>query len=79
MAGLIISIIMIIVAIVVIIISLMMSPDSNGFSGALVGSGDLELFKTSKERGVKKLLKWSMFGCGLLTIVLALLIKILVK
>ncbi|SYV90055.1 Uncharacterised protein, partial [Metamycoplasma alkalescens] len=42
----------------VIGISFMMAPDSNSFSGALVGSSDLDLFKISKERGIKKVLKW---------------------
>lgn len=48
------TIILVILSILIIIISFIMSPDSNGFSGALVGSGDLDLFKVSKERGVKK-------------------------
>ncbi|MCS4536694.1 preprotein translocase subunit SecG [Mycoplasma sp. CSL7475-4] len=77
MTVLIITIALIVIAIIIIIISLMMSPDSNGFSGALVGSGDLELFKNSKERGVKKFMKWTMFTMGILVIIFALLIKFL--
>jgi len=53
------------ISLVVIIISLIMSPDSNSFSGALVGSSDLDLFKVSKERGTKKLIKWLMFAFGI--------------
>ncbi|WP_029608689.1 preprotein translocase subunit SecG [Mycoplasma simbae] len=79
MTGLIISIVLVTVAIFIVIVSLMMSPDSNGFSGALVGSGDLELFKANKERGVKKFMKWSMFTSGIVVIFLALLIKIFVN
>ena len=49
--------ILMIVSFLIIFISLLLAPDSNSFSGALVGSGDLDLFKVSKERGIKKLLK----------------------
>ncbi|WP_338822468.1 preprotein translocase subunit SecG [Mycoplasmopsis felifaucium] len=66
------AIVMLIIAFVVVVASLMMSPDSNGFSGALVGSGDLELFKTSKERGSKKILKWVMVCSGIILMILAL-------
>ncbi|MBZ4195265.1 preprotein translocase subunit SecG [Mycoplasma tauri] len=69
----IISIFLAIISIIAIIVSLLMSPDSNGFSGALVGSGDLELFKTSKERGFKKVLKWLMIACGLLLMLLSII------
>ncbi|WP_406617445.1 preprotein translocase subunit SecG [Mycoplasmopsis adleri] len=72
MAYTILAIIMLILALGITIVSLIMSPDSNGFSGALVGSGDLELFKTSKERGVKKVLKWLMVAFGLLLMILAI-------
>lgn len=68
----IISIIMVIISFFTIVVSLMQSPESSGFSGALVGSGDLELFKTSKERGLKKVLKWLMISFGILLMILAL-------
>ncbi|WP_029906307.1 preprotein translocase subunit SecG [Mycoplasmopsis opalescens] len=77
MAVLVITIIMVVIALCVIIASLLMSPDSNAFSGALVGSGDLELFKYSKERGFKKFLKWFMFTIGILLMIGALIIRIL--
>ena len=44
--------ILMIVSFLIIFISLLLAPDSNSFSGALVGSGDLDLFKVSKERGL---------------------------
>ena len=53
------------VAILVIVTSLIMSPDANTFSGALVGSADLELFKDKKERGYKVIIKWVMFFLGI--------------
>ncbi|WP_127942769.1 MULTISPECIES: preprotein translocase subunit SecG [unclassified Mycoplasma] len=62
---------------VILIVSLMMAPDSNAFSGAIVGSSDLDLFKISKERGSKKLLKWLMFGLGLALLVISLVIRAL--
>ncbi|VEU76096.1 preprotein translocase subunit SecG [Mycoplasmopsis columboralis] len=70
------TILLIIISVFLIVISLLMSPDSNGFSGALVGSGDLELFKVSKERGVKKILKYSMFSFGLLLLVGAVVLRV---
>jgi len=66
------------VAIVVIAVSLIMSPDSNSFSGALVGSNDLDLFKVNKERGSKKVLKWVMFICGLVLMITALVVRALI-
>ncbi|AFX74440.1 hypothetical protein MOS_525 [Mesomycoplasma hyorhinis SK76] len=54
-----------------------MSPHSNSFSGALVGSSDLDLFKVSKERGFRKFTKWAMFICGLLFLTIALIIRLL--
>ncbi|WP_426461240.1 preprotein translocase subunit SecG [Mycoplasma hafezii] len=70
--------ILIILGFFIILISFLMSPDSNGFSGALVGSSDLELFKTSKERGFKKFLKYSMMTSGLILLILAVLLAVLV-
>ena len=68
--------IMFTVSVILIIFSFIMSPDSNGFSGALVGSSDLDLFKVSKERGVKKLMKWVMFASGITLMIVALVIRI---
>ncbi|AXJ69859.1 preprotein translocase subunit SecG [Mycoplasmopsis bovis] len=73
------SIILVIISAVILVISMLMSPDSNGFSGALVGSGDLELFKTSKERGFKKVLKWSMVFLGLILLILSIVCWALAK
>ncbi|MBT1402579.1 preprotein translocase subunit SecG [Mycoplasma bovis] len=73
------SIILVIISVGILVISMLMSPDSNGFSGALVGSGDLELFKTSKERGFKKVLKWSMVFLGLILLILSIVCWALAK
>lgn len=50
-------VVMVLVSVIIILTSLAMSPDSNAFSGALIGSNDLDLFRTSKELGFKKILK----------------------
>ncbi|EGV00257.1 preprotein translocase subunit SecG [Mycoplasmopsis columbina] len=73
------TILLIIVSLVCIGVSLLMSPDSNAFSGALVGSGDLELFKNSKERGIKKILKYTMLSAGILLFILSIVLRILIK
>jgi len=52
-----------------------MAPSSNSFSGALVGSSDLDLFKVSKERGSKKILKYVMFIGGLTIMITTLVIR----
>ncbi|MDZ7293308.1 preprotein translocase subunit SecG [Mycoplasmopsis pulmonis] len=70
---------LVICSLLIIILSLITSPDSNGFSGALVGSGDLELFKFSKERGFKKFSKYAMFVLGFFVIILAILLKVLLQ
>jgi len=56
-ASLAIIIILILISFALIFVSFLLAPDSNSFSGALVGSNDLDLFKVSKERGIKKVLK----------------------
>ncbi|AWX42820.1 preprotein translocase subunit SecG [Metamycoplasma cloacale] len=72
-------IILLIISFVIIFVSLLMSPDNNSFSGALVGSGDLDLFKVSKERGIKKVLKWSMLSLGLLLFILCIVLRVLIQ
>ncbi len=68
-------IILIIISIITLVISLLMSGNSQGFSGALVGSSDLDLFKVSKERGSKRVLKWSMFSLGILLMIVSLIVR----
>lgn len=72
------TVVLIMISFFIIIISFLMSPDSNGFSGALVGSGDLDLFKVSKERGVKKVLKYSMMIFGFILLGTSLLIRLFI-
>lgn len=65
------------IALLIIVVSLIMSPESNSFSGALVGSSDLELFKEKKERGSKIFIKWAMFGLGALLLIGAIIVRAL--
>ena len=59
--------ILMIVSFLIIFISLLLAPDSNSFSGALVGSGDLDLFKVSK---------WSMYSLGILLFIFSIALRI---
>ncbi|TPR54083.1 preprotein translocase subunit SecG [Metamycoplasma neophronis] len=71
--------VLMIVSLAIIGISFMMAPDSNSFSGALVGSNDLDLFKVSKERGIKKVLKWSMIVLGALLFIFAIVLRVIIQ
>ena len=65
------------IALLIIVVSLIMSPESNSFSGALVGSSDLELFKEKKEIGFKVVIKWTMFILGALLLIGAIIVRAL--
>lgn len=78
-ASLVIMIILILISFALIFVSFLLAPDSNSFSGALVGSNDLDLFKVSKERGVKKVLKWSMYSLGTLLFILAIVLRVVLQ
>ncbi len=78
-ASLAIIIILILISFALIFVSFLLAPDSNSFSGALVGSNDLDLFKVSKERGIKKVLKWSMYLLGTLLFILAIVLRVVLQ
>ena len=78
-ASLAIIIILILISFALIFVSFLLAPDSNSFSGALVGSNDLDLFKVSKERGIKKVLKWSMYLLGALLFILAIVLRVVLQ
>lgn len=65
------------VSLLILAVSLLMSPEANSFSGALVGSSDLELFKDKKEKGSKLMLKWSMFGLGAFLLIGSIVVRAL--
>ena len=78
-ASLVIMVILILISFALIFVSFLLAPDSISFSGALVGSNDLDLFKVSKERGVKKVLKWSMYSLGTLLFILAIVLRVVLQ
>ncbi|WP_203282110.1 preprotein translocase subunit SecG [Metamycoplasma hominis] len=73
------TVILVIISFSIIGISFIMAPDSNSFSGALVGSNDLDLFKVSKERGIKKVLKWSMITLGILLFIFLIALRVVIQ
>lgn len=73
------TIILFIISFLMIIVGFLMAPDSNSFSGALVGSSDLKLFSQTKEKGWKKFLKWSMIVLGVLIFTITIIIRIYVR
>lgn len=79
MVGFILTIILFIISFLMIIIGFLMAPDSNSFTGALVGSSDLKLFSQTKEHGWKKFLKWSMIILGIIIFIVTLFIRIFIK
>lgn len=79
MVATILMVILLTISVFLIFIGFLMSPDSNSFSGALVGSSDLELFSVSKEKGYKLFLKWSMIISGILLIAIAIIVRVYVN
>ncbi|MGL4183514.1 MAG: preprotein translocase subunit SecG [Metamycoplasmataceae bacterium] len=72
------TIILFLLSFFIIVIGFLLSPYSNSFSGALVGSSDLELFSVSKEKGYKKFLKWSMILGGFTLMCCSIIIRIFI-
>lgn len=70
------TILIIFTSFIIIVVSLLTSGDSKAFSGALVGSSDLDLFSQSKARGTKKWLARLLFSLGILLMVSAILLKV---
>lgn len=72
----IVTLILFIISWIILTIGFLMSPYFNSFSGALVGSSDLELFSISKEKGYKKFLKYTMIFAGLTLMIVSILIRV---
>ncbi len=60
------NILLMIDAAILIILVLLQSGKSDGLSAAFTGSGDLNLFAVTKERGPEKLISRLTLGCGIL-------------
>ncbi|MFV0379910.1 MAG: preprotein translocase subunit SecG [Anaerorhabdus sp.] len=69
--------ILLIVAAILIVLSLLQSGKSDGISGAFTGSGNLNLFANTKERGSEKIISNLTLGCGVVFFLLVILIRII--
>lgn len=70
------DILLIINAAVVIILALLQSGKSEGLSSAFTGSGGLNLFENTKERGPEKILSNITLISGITFLILAVLVRI---
>lgn len=61
---------------VIIILVLLQSGKSDGLSAAFTGSGDLNLFAVTKERGPEKIISRLTLACGILFFVLVIALQI---
>ncbi|MFV0480170.1 MAG: preprotein translocase subunit SecG [Anaerorhabdus sp.] len=64
------------VAATLIVLSLLQSGKSDGISGAFTGSGNLNLFANTKERGSEKMISNITLACGVLFFLLVIMIRI---
>lgn len=65
-----------IVSALIIILSLLQSGKSDGISGAFTGSGGLNLFANTKERGSEKIISRLTLVLGILFFVLVIVVRI---
>lgn len=61
---------------VIIILVLLQSGKSDGLSAAFTGSGDLNLFAVTKERGPEKIISRMTLACGILFFILVIALQI---
>ncbi|NLC06174.1 MAG: preprotein translocase subunit SecG [Erysipelothrix sp.] len=71
------DILLIINAAIVIILALLQSGQSEGLSSAFTGSGGLNLFANTKERGAEKIIPTITLISGITFLVLAVLVRII--
>ncbi|SJZ37096.1 preprotein translocase subunit SecG [Anaerorhabdus furcosa] len=71
------DILLMVVSAALIILSLLQSGKSDGISGAFTGSGGLNLFANTKERGSEKIISNLTLGVGILFFVLVILMRIM--
>lgn len=70
------DILLMIVSAALIVLSLLQSGKSDGISGAFTGSGGLNLFANTKERGSEKIISNITLGVGILFFVLVIVMRI---
>ena len=66
------DILLMIVSAALIVLSLLQSGKSDGISGAFTGSGGLNLFANTKERGSEKIISNITLGVGILFFILVI-------
>ncbi|MEG0404285.1 preprotein translocase subunit SecG [Anaerorhabdus sp.] len=71
------DILLMVVSAALIILSLLQSGKSDGISGAFTGSGGLNLFANTKERGSEKIISNLTLGIGILFFVLVIIMRIM--
>ena len=71
------QVLLMLVAVVLIILSLLQSGKSDGLSSAFTGSGDLNLFANTKERGAERIISNATMAVGILFFFLVVLIRVL--
>ncbi len=70
------DILLMIVSAALIILSLLQSGKSDGISSAFTGSGGLNLFANTKERGSEKVISNLTLAVGILFFVLVIIIRL---
>ncbi|MEA4875758.1 preprotein translocase subunit SecG [Anaerorhabdus sp.] len=70
------DILLMIVSAALIVLSLLQSGKSDGISGAFTGSGGLNLFANTKERGSEKIISNITLGVGILFFILVIVMRI---
>ena len=71
------DILLMVVSVILILLSLLQSGKSDGISGAVTGSGGLNLFANVKERGPEKIISNATLVVGILFFVLVIVIRVL--
>lgn len=71
------KILLLAVSATLIILSLLQSGKSDGISGAFTGSGNLNLFANTKERGSEKIISNLTLGCGVVFFLLVIVVRII--
>ena len=70
------DIVLMVVSVILILLSLLQSGKSDGISGALTGSGGLNLFANVKERGPEKIISNATLVIGIVFFMLVIVIRV---
>lgn len=71
------DVLLMLVAGMLIVLALLQSGKSEGISSAFTGSGGLNLFSNTKERGPEKIISRATLVLGVLFFILVILIRVL--